>query len=103
MDLIEKNLSAQLHTGRLRDILERNGTGVAIRYGYNSGGYENNAYFVTKDGAVLHIDTVIAQIAEVDFTDPFDPQWFLVGYDVNYDDTDLIDAHTGRAIPAAYA
>jgi hypothetical protein len=102
MDLIEKNLNAQMRGGCLADILERDGAGVTIRYGYNSGGCERNVYFLTGDGGPLHIDTVIAEIAEVDFTDPSDPQWFLVGYEVNYEDPDLIDAHTGQKIPAAY-
>lgn len=102
MDLIDKNLTAQTQTGRLADILERDGSGVKIRYGYNSGGYERNVYFLTRDGGPLHIDTVVAQINDVDFTDPTDPQWFLVGYQVNYEDPDLVDAHTGLKIPAAY-
>lgn len=102
MDLIEKNLAAQMHTGCVADILVRDGASVKIRYGGNSGGYEHNVYFLTSDGASLHIDTVIAQIADVDFTDPTDPQWFLIGYQVNYEDPELVDAHTGQKIPTAY-
>lgn len=102
MDLIDKNLAACTQTGRLGDILERDGSGVKIRYGANSGGAENYVFFVTADGECLHIDTVIDQIGEVDFTDPDDRQWFLVGYQVNYEDSDLTDAHTGQSIPAAY-
>ncbi len=102
MKLIDKNLAARIQTGPLSDILERDGDAVKVRYGYNTGGYEHNVYFLTGDGGPLHIDTVIAQIAQVDFTDPTDPEWFLVGYQVNYEDPDLIDAHTGQKIPAAY-
>lgn len=108
MDLIDKNLAAKLlsgpnQAGQLSDILERSGSTVKIRYGYNSGGYENHVYFLTSDGGALHVDTVIAEIDQVDFTDSSDPQWFLIGYQVNYEDTDLIDAHTGTKIAAAYS
>ncbi len=102
VDLIEKNLAARMQTGGLGGILERDGSVVKIRYGANSGGYENYVFFVTADGGCLHIDTVVDQIGEVDFTDPSDRQWFLVGYQVNYEDPDLIDAHTGQPIPSAY-
>lgn len=96
-DLIDKNLS-----GKLGEILHRDGDTVKITYGYNSGGYENFVYAITADGGVLFIDTLIDQIAEVDFTDPDDKQWYVVGYEVNYEDPDLVDDHTGRPIPTAY-
>jgi hypothetical protein len=107
VDLIDKNLAAEVatgpgETGKIAGILERSGSNVKIRYGFNSGGYENSVYFITGDGEALHIDTVISLIGEVDFTDPFDPQWHLTGYQVNYEDGDLRDAHTGATIPAAY-
>lgn len=108
MDLIDKNLNLELagpsgQRGRLSDLLERDGSTARIRYGYNSGGYENFVFFVTGDGEALHIDTVIAEIGQVDFTDQYDKQWHLIGYDVNYEDFDLTDAHTGEKIKAAYS
>ncbi|MFA5709323.1 hypothetical protein [Mycolicibacterium sp.] len=108
MDLIDKNLNLELsgpsgQPGRLGDLLERNGSKVSIRYGYNSGCYENHVYFITKDGGALHIDTVIAEIDRVDFTDDYDQQWRLTAYDVNYEDNDLTDDHTGEKIPAAHS
>ena len=100
---IDRNLALRIGGGTLGDLLERDGGSAKIRYGYNSGGYENFVYFVTADGGTLHVDTVIAEIAKVDFTDPSDPQWHLVGYEVNYENESLIDDHTGEKIAAAYA
>lgn len=97
MRLIDRNLA-----GKLGEILYRDGEVAKIRYGANSGGYENFAYVITADGGILAIDTVIAEIDKVDFTDPCDKQWHVVRYEVNYENPDLIDDHTGRPIPAAY-
>lgn len=96
-------LTANLESEHLKDVLERSGDTAKISYGFNSGGYENYIYFVTKDGGTLSISTVIDQIDEVDFTDDADPQWYIIGYDVNYENTDLVDDHTGAPLPAAYA
>lgn len=81
--------------------INTNGT-VGISYGYNSGGYESNQYFITKDGGVLAIQTVIDEIDNVDFNDEFDPQWYIVGVAVNYEDQDLWDSHNGCLIEPAY-
>lgn len=98
MGLAERNLDS-----KIGEVLHRDGSEVKITYGYNSGGYENFIYFITADGGTLAVSTVIAEIDKVDFTDPSDKQWHIVGYEVNYEDTSLIDDHTGEAIPAAYA
>jgi hypothetical protein len=98
MALIDTNLNSE----HLKDLLERSGDTATINYGYNSGGYEDYVVFYTKDAGTLAISTVIDQINEVDFTDDSDPQWFLIGYSVNYEDNDLTDSHTGEPIPAAY-
>lgn len=97
MDLIDRNLN-----GKLGEILRRDGSSAKISYGYNSGGYENFVYVITADGGVLAIDTVIAEIDKVDFTDESDPQWCVIGYEVNYEDDSLVDDHTSEKIPAAY-
>lgn len=77
--------------------------GVAnINYGFNSGGYERYQYFITADAGVLGINTVMANIQSVNFNDPNDEQWHIVGVDVNYEDTNLIDDHTGEYLEAAY-
>lgn len=73
-----------------------------INYGFNSGGYEKYQYFVTADGGVLGINTVIVNIQKVNFNDPDDRQWYIVGVDVNYEDDTLTDDHTGEYLESAY-
>ncbi|YP_010843335.1 hypothetical protein ACQ27_gp451 [Klebsiella phage K64-1] len=75
---------------------------VSINYGFNSGGYEKFIYFVTADGGCLAIDTVLNEFSKVDFNDDNDPQWYIVGYDVNYEDEDLYDDHTNQKIESAW-
>lgn len=75
---------------------------VSINYGFNSGGYERFVYFVTADGGTLAINTVLNEFSKVDFNDEYDPQWYIVGYDVNYEDDDLYDDHTNEKIESAY-
>ena len=77
--------------------------GVAhINYGFNSGGYEAYQYFVTEDGGVLGINTVMANIQSINFNDPDDRQFYIVGVDVNYEDDMLTDDHTGEYLESAY-
>lgn len=77
--------------------------GVAyINYGFNSGGYERYQYFVTADGGVLGINTVMLNIQSINFNDPDDSQWYIVGIDVNYEDDTLTDDHTGEYLESAY-
>lgn len=75
---------------------------VSIKYGANSGGYEIFQYFVTADGGCLAIETVLNEFHKVDFNDADDPQWYIVGVDVNYENHELYDDHTNQLIPAAY-
>lgn len=99
MSLISKNLKNVF----LCDLLTQKEDGsIGINYGANSGGYESNVYFITKDGGALSIQTVIAELPFVDFSDEDDYQWFITGYEVNYENHDLYDDHTGELIPAAY-
>lgn len=77
--------------------------GVArINYGFNSGCYEAYQYFITDDGGVLGINTVIANIQSINFNDPDDRQFYIVGVDVNYEDDTLTDDHTGEYLESAY-
>ena len=77
--------------------------GVAnINYGFNSGGYEKYQYFVTADGGILGINTVMVNIQSINFNDPDDSQWYIVGVDVNYEDNFLADDHTGELLESAY-
>lgn len=81
--------------------IDVNGT-VSINHGYNSGGYASHQYFITKDGGTLAIQTVIDEIDNVDFNDEFDPQWYIVGVEVNYEDNHLYDSHTDKLIESVY-
>ena len=74
----------------------------SINWGYNSGGYEKYQYFITADSGCLAIDTVINEYHKVNFNDPDDRQWYIVGVQVNYEDNDLYDDHTGEQIKPAY-
>jgi len=77
--------------------------GVArINYGFNSGGYEQYQYFITADGGILGINTVMVNIQSINFNDPDDSQWYIVGVDVNYEDDTLTDDHTGERLESAY-
>lgn len=77
--------------------------GVArINYGFNSGGYEQYQYFITDDGGVLGINTVMANIQSINFNDPYDRQFYIVGVEVNYEDDTLTDDHTGEYLESAY-
>jgi len=96
-------ITNNLKNPKLAELLRVDEDGnVKINFGYNSGGYESNVFFLTQDGGVLGIQTVIDEISKVDFNDPDDSQWFIVGYDVNYEDHELYDSHTGNLIEAAY-
>lgn len=74
----------------------------SINWGFNSGGYEKHQYFITADGGCLAIDTVINEYHKVNFNDPDDSQWHIVGVEVNYENDDLYDDHTGEKIEPAY-
>lgn len=74
-----------------------------INYAANGGGYEKYCYFICADGGCLGISTVINEFKKVNFNDPDDKQWYIVGVEVNYENTELVDEHTGDYIPAAYS
>jgi hypothetical protein len=68
------------------------------------GGYP--MYYVTKDNGVLcpqcANDNSALCLAAPDSMD-FDPQWALVDFDINYEDTDLYCDHCNNRIESAYA
>ena len=67
------------------------------------GGYP--LYFITNDGEALSFDAVRAELRQVlaAMADTRDRSgWRVVAVDVNYEDSDLICAHTGETIPPAY-
>lgn len=73
-----------------------------INYAANGGGYEKYQYFICADGGVLSIGTVINEFHKVNFNDPNDPQWYIVGCEVNYENPSLVDDHTGEYIETAF-
>lgn len=79
-----------------------NGDVPCINYAANSGGYEKFQYFICADGGTLSIGTVINEFNKVNFNDPDDKQWYIVGCEVNFENNDLYDDHTGLPIEPAY-
>jgi hypothetical protein len=78
-----------------RDYATRNDDGTLVSFAWP--GYP--VYYVTEDGGVLCPDD--ANMAEREgLTD--DPQWHIVGCDVNWEDAALICDHCGNGIGAAY-
>lgn len=66
------------------------------------GGYP--IYFITDDGGVLSYDTVkeeYDQIAE-SVRDQLSDGWNVTAADINWEDTELLDDHTGNPIESAY-
>jgi hypothetical protein len=62
-------------------------------------------YFVTKDGGTLDPKTVKDNLLLVGraVRDRNDPQWEVIGCDVNWENPDMYDDHTGDRIESAYA
>lgn len=61
-------------------------------------------YFITADGGALSFQTVRDNLREVlsAIKHQDDPQWRVVVCEVNWEDTDLYDSHTGEEIESAY-
>ena len=62
------------------------------------GGYP--LYYLTEDGSVLSPDAVEENLELCN--DPDDPQWYVVGVAVNWEDQELFCDHTGLKIECAY-
>lgn len=78
---------------------------AALRYGPYAwpGGYEQ--HFVTSDGACLKFDTVrkeLRSIVSAIRDNHHASGWRVVATDINYEDDDLVDAHTSEPIEPAY-
>lgn len=66
------------------------------------GGYP--LFFITSDGEALSFKTVkkeYEQIVEA-IKNKDDSGWRVVGFDINWEDDSLFDAHTGEKIECAY-
>lgn len=66
------------------------------------GGYP--MYFITSDGGALSFATVRAEFRNIadSIRRNIRDGWFVVACDINYEDGDLIDDHTGEKIEVAY-
>lgn len=63
-------------------------------------------YFVTSDGGALSFKTAKAErrnILEALASGDTWSGWHVYGVDINWEDPDLYDDHTGERIPSAYA
>ena len=58
-------------------------------------------FYICQDGGILCPDCANANAALSGDRD--DPQWNVVGYDINYEDEDLFCDNCNEPIPAAYA
>jgi len=67
------------------------------------GGYP--LYFITSDGGALSFATVQKNLRRVlsSIRDQSSDGWQVVACDVNWEDAELFDDHTGEKIPSAYA
>lgn len=61
-------------------------------------------FFITSDGGALAFDTVRDNLRSVldSIRTKCDDGWRVVACEVNYEDTELYDDHTGRKIESAY-
>lgn len=77
----------------------------AMRHGKHAwpGGYPT--YFVCHDGEALSFEAVRDNYKEVlrAVKDKDHSGWQVIGYDVNWEDAELVCAHTGKRIESAYA
>lgn len=61
-------------------------------------------YFITSDGGALSFDTVRANLRSVldSIRTKCNDGWRVIACEVNYEDTELYDDHTGERIESAY-
>lgn len=89
---------------RIKTVADFKATLRAGRYAW-PGGYP--LYFVAGDGEALSFKTArdnfrgIVYAIQNNNIRPHDG-WNVVGCEINYEDTDLFDAHTGEKIESAY-
>ncbi len=74
------------------------GLDIELDYYAWPGGYP--LFYITKDSVILCPKCTNENIELL--SDPYDPQWYIVGYDINYEDSDLYCDHCGERIESAY-
>lgn len=90
------------HHGKIKTVSEFKATLRAGAYAW-PGGYP--LYFVTSDGAALSFKTARKEFRSIaaSIRDKSSDGWRVMACDVNYEDGELIDDHTGERIESAYA
>ena len=72
--------------------------GMKVATHTNLGGYP--LFYITKDCCVLSPETVNSRLELC--SDTTEDEWFVVGYEINYEDEGLYCEHSGELIPCAY-
>lgn len=89
------------HHGIIRSVADLK---ASIRAGKHAwpGGYP--LYFYTSDGAALSFEAVEENFRQVadSVRNKLNDGWRVIGCDINYEDADLVCAHTGEKIECAY-
>ena len=69
---------------------------------YANGQYPK--YWVCKDGGILSHEAVIQNFWQIldQFYELTNPQWNVIGCEINYEDKTLVCSHTGKPIESAY-
>ena len=66
------------------------------------GGYP--LYFVTANGGILSFDATQENMNQIQsaIIEHDDTQWQIIGYEINWEDSNLFCDHTGKQIESAY-
>lgn len=77
---------------------------AALRRGQTTdlGGYP--LYFIASDGEAISFEAARENFAQIvdSIANGHRDGWRIVGQEINYEDEDLVCAHTGKRIPSAY-
>lgn len=88
-----------LENPELRKLFADDGS---VEYAANGGGVEDNGYVVFADGGIGYIHAVQENLDTVDFNDPDDRQWFVVGAVVHWEGDPLYCDISDREIESVY-
>lgn len=90
-----------MHHVDIKTVADLKATLRAGQYAW-PGGYQ--LYFITSNGEALSFDAVRENFRECidNMRTRYRCDWNIVACHVNYEDNDLVCAHTGKLIPAAY-
>lgn len=103
---IQNNIAKVINDRKVWELLSRDRPDMIKPYGMSidmdivawPGGYP--LYYITKDCAALCPKCVNENIELL--SDKDDPQWYIVGVDVNYENTSLYCDHCNEQIESAY-